>query len=377
MALVERANFGSGRPDLPPIFILGGTVVAGVKVAVVTEKQGAHLREYFSSLAETREVSSVAVADDSGECFAAAREILKDKLDGEYRRTADLFEKHKPQMALVSLEPVNAPAAIDAALEAGCHVLTEKPACVRAEDFALLVRKAQSKHLHVMLALANRPHAPVREARRIVQKGLLGKLYGINMHLIADQARLTRADYRDSWRCSKARAGGGHLAWLGIHWLDMAMYITGLKVERVSGFANVVGGQPIDVEDSAAVGLQFSGGVLGTLLSGFYLDKTFKEHIQPYHSHLQIWGEDGWLRLSTFEDEPLVWYSTRAQDTPAVQRFEYPKGRRSYQPFVREAVLASAGLAEPPITSEECLHVLQAIFSFYRAAETGHAQTIG
>ena len=41
-------------------------------------------------------------------------------------------------MVLVTMEGVASPPVIDAALEAGCHVLAEKPACIRAEDFAPL-----------------------------------------------------------------------------------------------------------------------------------------------------------------------------------------------------------------------------------------------
>ena len=53
-------------------------------------------------------------------------------------------------MALVSLEGRLAPVSIDLALEAGCHVMAEKPACVRAEDFAPLARKANEKKLLLM-----------------------------------------------------------------------------------------------------------------------------------------------------------------------------------------------------------------------------------
>ena len=41
------------------------------------------------------------------------------------------------------------------ALDAGCHVFAEKPACVRIEDFIPLVQKADARHLNLMLALAN------------------------------------------------------------------------------------------------------------------------------------------------------------------------------------------------------------------------------
>ena len=47
------------------------------------------------------------------------------------------------------------------------------------------------------------------------------------MHTVADQKRLTDPAYHDRWEASVERAGGGHLIWLGIHFLDMASFITG------------------------------------------------------------------------------------------------------------------------------------------------------
>jgi predicted dehydrogenase len=276
--------------------------------------------------------------------------------------------KKQPAMALVSMEAALAPPAIDQALEAGCHVFAEKPACVRAADFEKLVRKAQQKHRHLMLALANRSHAPVKKARELVRDGKLGKVYAVEAHIIADQTRLKSEAYHKQWQAIKARAGGGHLIWLGIHWLDLVHHITGLKVSQVGGFAGVVGGQPIDVEDSAVVSLRFDNGSFGTMTSGYYLDRG-------YHSHIKVWGEHGWLRLAGIEDEPLEWYSTRDVKDPRVEKFEYPRGQRGYTPFVRSAVRACAGLEDAPISAEDCLHVLKTIFASYEAARTGRTQT--
>jgi UDP-N-acetyl-2-amino-2-deoxyglucuronate dehydrogenase len=340
-----------------------------IKVAVLTNAEGAHLDAYIPALARTKEAESVVLADPSGRTTALAQKALGAKLKATYRDAADLLQKEQPHMALISIEARLAPPLIDKALEAGCHVLSEKPACVRAEDFAPLVRKAQQKHRHLMLALANRIHAPVREARRIVRDGLLGKIYAVEVHLIADQTRLKREAYRKQWYCSKARGGGGNLIWLGIHWLDLALFITGLKVKQTAGFAGVVGGQPLDIEDSAAVALRFDNGAFGTMTAGYYLDKGKQ-------SHLQVWGEHGWLRLASFEELPLEWYSTKDGKDAKVRRFEYPKGKGGYAPFVRAVVRASAGLEEAPISGEECLHVLRTIFAFYQAARTGSTQDV-
>jgi predicted dehydrogenase len=340
-----------------------------IKVGVITEAQGAHLSAYFDSLAKAEEAETVVLADPSGQSLAPARKALGAKLRGTYQDAAAMLHREQPAMALVSLPADIAPPAIDAALEAGCHVFAEKPACVRAADFAKLVEKAQRKHRLLMLALANRLNPAVQEARRLLHDGKLGKVYGVEVHIIADHTRLTREAYRNQWVAHKARAGGGHLIWLGIHWLDLALYLTGTKVQQVAGFAGVVGGQPFDVEDSAAVALRFENGTFGTLTSGYYLDKG-------YHQHIQVWGEHGWLKLASLEDIPLEWYSTKGAGDATVQRFTPPPGERGYPPFVRAAVRASAGLEPAPISGADCLHVLKAIFAFYEAARTGRAQSV-
>lgn len=340
-----------------------------ISVGLITNADGAHLSAYFAGLSKSEEVESVFLVDPGSRNAPQAMKVLGDKLKGTYQELPAMLRETKPTMALVSLEAALAPGAIDAALDAGCHVFAEKPACVRAEDFASLVQKADSKHLHLMLALANRLNSPVLEARRLMRAGTFGKVYGVEMHIVADQTRLKRPEYHKSWFASKQRGGGGHLIWLGIHWLDLATYITGLAVRDVTGLTAVVGGQPINVEDSAAMLMRFDNGSLGTLTSGYYLDKG-------YHTHIKIWGEHGWLELSGMENGTLEYYSTKAGHEAKVERFEPQPGGGGYTPIIQAAVRACAGLGEPPITGQESLRALKTIFACYRAAETGQRQTV-
>ncbi|MCS7016450.1 MAG: Gfo/Idh/MocA family oxidoreductase [Gemmatales bacterium] len=334
-----------------------------IDVGVITHEAGAHVETYLSALAATQEVERVWLADPDARWTAAAEKRLGNKWAGHFRQAPDFLQKTRPHLALVTMEAALAPPVIDMALEAGCHVLAEKPACVRVEQFQELAKKAEAKHRHLMLALANRVFPPVQEARRLIRAGELGRLFAVEVFFVADQTRLKNKSYQQSWLASRQRAGGGHLIWLGIHWLDMAMYITGLKPQRVAGFAVNVGGQPVQIEDSAAMAFQLSGQVCGVMLSGYYLDRG-------YQSHLQVWGEQGWLRLAAAEEMPLEWYQVR---TGKVQRYEYAKGQRGYLPFIRAAVRACLGQEAAPITADESLQVLQTIFAFYRAAETGQA----
>ncbi|MBL9151963.1 MAG: Gfo/Idh/MocA family oxidoreductase [Verrucomicrobiales bacterium] len=336
-----------------------------VSVVVLTDAGGAHLDAYFEALGTLGEIGQVLLCDPSGESVALARKALGAKLAAVYERPADVFAKEKPDLAVISVEAVQGPPLIETALRAGCHVFAEKPACLRAADFEPLVRLAESQSRHLMLALANRITPAVREARRLIGAGTFGRLYGIELHLVADQTRLTRPAYQQSWFADRARAGGGHLAWLGIHWLDLAMHLTGQSVSEVAGFTGIVGGQPLRAEDAAVVAMKFSGGMLGTLTSAYFLDKG-------YQSHLKLWGEKGWLEYTEWLEgarnpRPLR-YQVAGSDPVEPEVPMEPKG---YTPAIREAALAAAGRGQPFITAAEGLRVLRTVFGLYEAAENG------
>ena len=104
----------------------------------------------------------VAAADPSGDFLPKGQELLGARASS-YRTFSDykqMLEEIKPQLALLALEPHHTPPVMEAVLEAGGHILSDKPACVRLEDFARVVRLAQSKRLQVMLGLTNRVSSP-------------------------------------------------------------------------------------------------------------------------------------------------------------------------------------------------------------------------
>jgi predicted dehydrogenase len=335
-----------------------------IKVGLLTHAGGAHVGAYLTALAAIDECEAVVVADPDGRFKADAQQALGSKMKGFYTSFREMLAAEHPTMALVTMEARLAPPVIDLALDANCHVFAEKPACVEIRDFQLLLRKADSKHRHLMLALANRTNPEIQAARELVSSDQIGRIFGVDMHIIADQTRLTNASYHEQWFADKERAGGGHLIWLGIHWLDLAMHITGSDIATVAGFTTNIGGQPINVEDSATAALKFENGALGTMTSGYYLDKS-------YHTHLRVWGSKGWLKVDTIGPTALEWYSNVGENAGMVQQFEGEREPRGYTPFVREAVRACAGLAEPPISNNHSLRALKTVHAIYEAADRG------
>jgi len=335
-----------------------------VDVALLTHAGGAHLTAYLRALAASPAVAGVRVADPDGAILGEARAILGAKLAGADRDHAAALADPVPGMALVSMEAVAAPPTIRRALERGCHVLAEKPACTNAADFSALAALADARGRHLMLALANRLNPEVVEARRLLAAGAIGRPLAVEMHLVQDRTRLERPAYQGSWFADPVRAGGGHLAWLGIHWLDLAMHLVGAPIDEVTAFTANVGGQPVRIEDSAVVLLRFAGGALGSLAGGYWLDAGFQ-------SHLRVWGSGGWLSIDGGDPATL---RLRADGDPAegrTVRTEAPGD--AYSIFVHAAAEALARGVAPPIDAADSLRVVRTVYAAYRSAGEGRS----
>ncbi len=98
---------------------------------------------------------------------------------------------------------------------------------------------------------------------------------------------------------------------------------------------------------------------MGTLNAGYYLDRSKQNQIR-------LWGSKGWMHLELTSGEPLKWYSTHPDAPRGVQLFDYqdtPSDR--YRALVHAAVDFTRGQAPPPMTAEECLHLMRVIFAGY------------
>ena len=340
-----------------------------LEVAVITEPSASHRTGFLKVLASCRNVGMVAVADHSGRSLAQSREILGARFRAGYRDHTKMLATVRPQLTVITLEGHRSPQAIEAAVSSGSHVIVEKPGCARLADFERAAQLAQRKERHVMLAMATRSSAAIHFARELVVSGRLGKLYATTMDWVADQTRLKSPSYHKSWLAKKKLAGGGKLVFHGIHYLDVIQHITGQKIRSINGFCHNVGGQPIEVEDAAVVTFQSTGGMLGTLNTGYYLDRGKQAQIR-------IWGATGWLHLDLINRSPVEWYSTAAGAPKGVQRYEYKDVGGLYHLFFQQVIDSIVAEQAPPISTEESIQALRVVYAGYAAASSGRTQTI-
>jgi predicted dehydrogenase len=122
-----------------------------------------------------------------------------------------------------------------AALEAGKHVLCEKPLAntlAEAEAMAAAAERAASRGVRAMTGFNYRRVPAVALARRLVTEGRIGQIRHVRASYLQDW--LVDPSFPLTWRLQRERTGSGALGDLGAHIVDLAQYLTGELIAGVS-----------------------------------------------------------------------------------------------------------------------------------------------
>jgi len=346
-----------------------------VSVAVITVARGPHVTNYLNTLSLMDRVGKVHVCDFSGEVFGFANETLGAKLSGTSTEVATCLAKGPYTFVLVALDNRISPGVIRQALEAGFPVFSEKTGARTAAEWKPIADFAARRKLLVGMSYPNRYRPSVQEARRLIEAGMLGKLYGFYVQTIATQARLRGP--KGNWMFDRETSGGGYLIWLGCHYLDLLRYVAGREVTEIGAISERVSDLVFDVEDAIALALKLEGGAVGAANFGYYLGPDSR--FGGKQSQLIFWGERGWIRLQPGDDEdvPVEVYS----DHPAFLGVPYRKTSFVHQnvpraygsgwglAFLNDFLSACLGECAPPVTARDAEAVLEIIDAAYLAAK--------
>ncbi|MBE1876026.1 Gfo/Idh/MocA family protein [Myceligenerans pegani] len=123
-----------------------------------------------------------------------------------------------------------------AALDAGKHVLCEKPLAntvAEAEQMAAAAERAAERGVLAMVGFTYRRVPAIRLARELVADGRIGEVRHVRAQYLQDW--LTDPAAPLSWRLDKDKAGSGALGDIGAHVVDLAQFVTGESLVGVSG----------------------------------------------------------------------------------------------------------------------------------------------
>lgn len=149
-------------------------------------------------------------------------------------------------------------------LEAGIPVVCDKPLAVSASQARDLSRLASDRGLAFCVTYTYLGYPAVKQARRMVADGAVGEVRFVEAHYIQDAfARPARGNKQAEWRFDPERAGpAGTLGDIGTHVENLAAYVTGLRVARLSArLSTLVPGRALD--DCGTVLTEYSSGAQG------------------------------------------------------------------------------------------------------------------
>ena len=221
------------------------------------------------------------------------------------RETALPADQRMQFVAVVTPNHVHFPAA-QAVLEAGFHVLCDKPVTTSAEQAVTLARLAEAQNLLFGVSYNYTGYPMVREARQRVLQGELGKVRRVCVEYLQGwlASAEERADNKQAeWRTDPKRAGvAGCFGDIGTHAENLLRYVTGLEITGLcADISRFVSGRALD--DDGNVLLRLSDGARG-VLSASQVAVGEENGLR-----LRVYGEKG--GLSWTQQEPnelrLMW----------------------------------------------------------------------
>lgn len=214
-----------------------------------------------------------------------------------------------------------------AAINARIHVLVEKPAARCAEELLELPQLAASRNVRVRVGFNHRYHRAFRQARSLVDSGVLGPLLFVR----ARYGHGGRPGYASEWRAQPQRSGGGELIDQGVHLIDLARWFFGEFVE-VTGFAHTYFWD-MPVEDNGFMLLKTASRQVAFLhVSCTEWKNTFSWELYGREGKLQVDGLGG-----SYGVERLSWYKNRPNmGPPETTIWEYPMADNSWQTEMAE-----------------------------------------
>ncbi len=148
-----------------------------------------------------------------------------------------------------------------AALEAGKHVMCEKPLANTVEEaiaMADAAAKAAAKGVYAMVGFTYRRVPAATFARDLVASGRIGEITQVRASYLQDW--LVDPGVPLSWRLQKELAGSGALGDIGAHAIDLAQFVTGLTLSSVSGtMETIINQRPLEGERSGIGGTAGEG----------------------------------------------------------------------------------------------------------------------
>ncbi|MBS3967159.1 MAG: Gfo/Idh/MocA family oxidoreductase [Truepera sp.] len=233
------------------------TTTSGSKLKHAIIGVGAGVFNMHRPALELEAVKVVGVADINAEAGHQRANELGCAFYTDHRA---MLSETKPDIAVIlTPHPSHAAIAIDC-LQAGAHVLVEKPMAVQAAEADAMVEAAATAGRLLAVNFQHRNRADVRTARKLIQQGALGQLQHVAM--TAAWPRTARYFKVVPWRGTWVGEGGGVLKNQAPHQLDILCHLFDLPARVLAWTRTKL--HDIEAEDTVQAMMEWPSGMLGS-----------------------------------------------------------------------------------------------------------------
>lgn len=317
-----------------------------------------HLPEYNSN----PNVEIVAVSDRVEERASEIASLYNATVYTNYEEL--LKDKTIDAVSVCLPNALHAPVSI-AALNAGKHVLCEKPMATSTSEAEAMIAAAKENNVQLMIGHNQRFVRSHEMAREMINEGKLGKVYSFRTAFGHGGPEGWSVDGKDSWFFDKKRAFIGAMGDLGVHKADLMRYILGDEVAEVAAFVETKAKDFATVDDNAVCLLKTTKGTIGTLTASW-------SFVGKEDNSTVIYGEKGILRL---EDDPEYSLIFQMKDGE-VEKHQLgqiqsnDEDGQSSSHVIDSFIDALLNNREVPIPGQEGMKSLQVVLGALEAAET-------
>ena len=313
-----------------------------------------HLRRFLAM----PEVEVVGMADPAEASVATVRSNVEGLDDTPaYADWRDLLATTDLDVVLVSTPHTLHHEHVMGALNAGAHVLCEKPLAHTPELAQEIADHAKALDRHVVVGFQRRFSPGYTYMRQRLQSGEMGEI----THVQASQWQSWIGSARGKWRSTLALGGGGQLSDSGSHLMDMLLWTTGLRIVEVDARIRTY---DLEVEVDGATVLLFDNGAIGTL-SIIGTGHTFGERLAVVAGNGAIradWASGG--------VEAILEDDLEAKVTREVEGLT--GGSNPDEHFL--AVISGAAANESP--PEDSVHLLEVLAAIRRSAASDQREAV-
>ena len=262
-----------------------------------------------------------------------------------------------------------------AALNAGKHVLCEKPMAITLAECEAMVEAAKKNGKFLMIGHNQRLAKAHAVARKLIVDGLIGDIVTFRTTFGHGGPETWSVDPGlNTWFFDKTRAAMGAMADLGIHKTDLIQFLTGQQVIRTTARVTTLdkkdaNGNLISVDDNAICIYEMSGGAFGTMTASW-------TYYGAEDNSTVLYGTKGIMRIY---DDPAISIkviladgSKISYDVEAIQTNDNQTKSGVIDLWMESLVNDVA----PEISGESALAAMRAVFASIQSSETGKAVDI-